>query len=101
MPRDRYLYRRTNQFVKAYKRYGPETRECIDGGLEDIHKYLETGKASYGLRIKSLGKRIYEARVNIHIRIAYHKGKEMVNFFCLGNHNDMQICLKNLKQLLF
>ncbi len=100
MPPDRYLYRRTNRFLKSYKHYGPEIQKRVDETLESIHKYLETGKAVYGLRVKCLRGEIYESRVNIHIRIAYYKGKDIIKFFCLGKHDDIQTCLKNLKQLL-
>ncbi len=100
MPGDRYLYRRTNSFLRSYKRYCPETQQCIDGTLEAVYEYLETGRAAYGLRIKSLGKRIYEARVDIHIRVAYYKGKDIIKFFCLGNHDNIQTCLKNLMEIV-
>ena len=64
---------------------------------DEILKYIKTGQAAYGLRIKKLHKRIYESRINIHLRIAYFKGKEIVKFFCLGDHDDIKHCLKNLK----
>ncbi len=65
--------------------------------LDKIKEYVETNQVSYGLRIKRLSQRIYEARINIHLRISYFRDKDIVKFFCLGNHDDIKRCLKNLR----
>lgn len=87
-------------FVKKFDSYAKREQEAINLVIEQVKNYLETNQASYGLRIKSLSLRIYEARVNIHLRIVYFRQKEVVKFFCLGNHDDIKRCLKNLKRFL-
>lgn len=95
-----FQYKLTNSFIKKYNNYDRSIQDLIDKGLRSIYNYIEKGQAPYGLRIKHLGKNIFEARVNIHLRIAYLKSKEITKFFCLGNHDDIKHCLKNLRQLL-
>ena len=83
-------------FVKKFDSHSPKEQGLITLTIEKIKNYLETSHAPYDLRIKKLSPRIYEGRINIHLRIAYFHEKDIVKFFCLGNHDDIQRCLKNL-----
>ncbi|MBU4305458.1 MAG: hypothetical protein KJ893_07565 [Candidatus Omnitrophica bacterium] len=87
-------------FVNKFDSYHAKEQKIIIGTIEDIKKYLETKQASYGLRIKKLSDKIYEARINIHLRIAFFRDKDVVKFFCLGNHDDIQRGLKSFQKLL-
>ncbi len=87
-------------FVKTFQSYSKAEQSTIYKTIEDILKYIETGQASYGLRIKKLHKRIYEARINISLRLAYFKAENTIKFFCLGNHDDIKYCLEKLRQIL-
>lgn len=71
-------------------------QESILDTIEQIKDYLETNNAPFGLRIKRLSTRIYEARVNIHLRIVYFREKDIVKFICLGSHDDIKRFLKNM-----
>lgn len=84
-------------FIEKFDTYQKEEQEVIAIALDKIKGYIETNQAPYGLRIKRLSHRIYEGRVNIHIRIAYFKDKDVVKFFCFGNHDDIKRCLRNLR----
>ncbi len=87
-------------FVKKFDSYSRREQEIISYTIEKIKEYLETNQAAYGLRIKKLSKMIYEGRINIHLRIAYFREKDIVKFFCLGDHEDIKRCLKNLRQMV-
>ena len=84
-------------FVKQFDRYGQVEQQAILETVERITRYFETGEAPYGLRIKKLSSRIYEGRVNINLRIAVFREPEIVKFFCLGNHDDIQRCLRSFR----
>jgi len=84
-------------FVKAFQSCSKGEQEIIYKTVEDTLKYIETGQATYGLRIKKLYKQIYESRVNLTLRLAYFKEKNVIKFFCLGNHDDIKRSLKSLK----
>ena len=86
-------------FIRKFDSYRTAEQKLISSAIDGIKEYLKTNQAPYGLRIKKLSKKIYEARINIHLRIAYFREKEAVKFFCLGNHEDIKRCLKILKQL--
>ena len=85
-------------FDKKLNSYNEPERGIALLTLKKIKDYLKTGRASYGLRIKKLSSKIYEGRINIHLRIAYFRGKGVIKFFCLGNHDDIKHCLKTLRQ---
>ncbi|MBN1522777.1 MAG: hypothetical protein JW928_09630 [Candidatus Aureabacteria bacterium] len=87
-------------FVKKFDSYKAPEQESIISTVEYIKTYLEKNQAPYGLRIKKLSSKVFEARINIHLRIAFFREKDVVKFFCLGNHEDIKRCLKRLKQLL-
>ncbi|MEK6647166.1 MAG: hypothetical protein AABY84_10905 [Candidatus Firestonebacteria bacterium] len=84
-------------FIKKFDSYNKHEQEFITQTLERIKEYMETNNAPYGLRIKKLSKKIYEGRINIHLRIAYFHENNLVKFFCLGNHDDIKRCLKTFK----
>jgi len=94
----KYIIHRS--FIKKFDSCKAKEQKIIVDAVEKIKKYLETNKAPYGLRIKRLSKKIYEGRINIHLRIAYFCEKDVVKFFCLGDHDDIKHCLKTLKQRL-
>ena len=94
----RYVILRS--FIKKFDSYPAKERKIIIGEVEKIKNFLETNKAPYGLRIKRLSKKIYEGRINIHLRIAYFRDNDVAKFFCLGDHDDIKHCLKTLKQRL-
>jgi len=84
-------------FIKKFDSYHKQEQEVINRAIEDIKQYLETSQASHGLRIKKLSEKIYEGRINIHLRIAFFRDKNMVKLFCLGSHDDIRRCLKSFK----
>ncbi len=84
-------------FVKKFDSYHRQEQGIINRTIEDIKQYLETNQASYGLRIRKLSEKIYEGRISIHIRIAFFRDKDVVKFFCLGNHDDIRRCLKSFR----
>lgn len=86
-------------FIKSYDRYHHDEQELIIETIRKIKDYLETNQGVYGLRIKRLSSMIYEARINIHLRIMFFREKDVVKFFCLGNHDNIRRCLKNLQRL--
>lgn len=90
----------TRHFVKLFENHNKADQEIIYNTVEETLKYIKTGQAAYGLRVKKLHTRIYEARVNIDLRLAYFREAGIVKFFCVGNHDDIRRCLKRLGQLL-
>lgn len=84
-------------FIKKFDSYHKQEQEIINRTIEDIQQYLETNQASHGLRIKRLFEKIYEGRINIHLRIAFFRDKDAVKFFCLGSHDDIRRCLKSFR----
>ena len=84
-------------FIEKFDAYQKQEQEAITATLDKVREYIDTNQAPYGLRIKRLSNRIYEARINIHLRIAYFRDRDIVKFFCLGNHDDIKRCLKNLR----
>ena len=84
-------------FIKKFDSYHKQEQEIISYTIEKTKEYLETNQTAYGLRLKKLSRKIYEARINIHLRIAYFREKDTVKFFCLGNHDDIKRCLKTFK----
>ncbi len=80
--------------IKKFDSCHKQEQEITSYTIEKTKEYLETNQAPYGLRLKKLSRKIYEARINIHWRIACFREKDTVKFFCLGNHDDIKGCLK-------
>lgn len=94
----RYIF--LTSFLRRFKAYQKPEQEIINETIESLKTYLETNRASYGLRIKRLSHRIFEARIDIKLRIAFFRQKDELIFFCLGNHDDIARCLKHLRSIL-
>lgn len=87
-------------FLKQFDNHSARDQEIITQTVEEIKSYIETNRAAYGLRIKRLSKRLFEGRMNIHLRIAYYRDRETVKFFCVGNHDDIRRSLKQIGRRL-
>lgn len=64
----------------------------------EIKDYLETGKASYGLRVKKIGRSSFEGRVSDKVRIIWVKEEDVVSFVVLGNHEEVQRYLRSFER---
>ena len=84
-------------FLKKFDAYASKEQQAVTQTVEEILHYLGSSTASYGLRIKKLSSKIYEARINIHLRILFYVDQGLVKFFALGNHDDIRRILKTLK----
>ncbi|MDO8644735.1 MAG: hypothetical protein Q7S00_07230 [bacterium] len=89
----RFVYKRS--FLKALDEADAFLKRLILQTDKDIKDYLETGKASYGLRVKRIGKRSFEGRVSDKVRIVWVKEKDLVSFVLVGNHQEVQSYLRN------
>lgn len=91
----KYLYKST--FLKAFKKAAPFLKKLILQTDKEIKDYLETGKASYGLRIKKIGSRSFEGRVSDKVRIVWVKKEDLVSFMLVGNHEEVQRYLRRFE----
>jgi hypothetical protein len=87
-------------FISKFDTYCASEQKVIIQTIDEIKQYLTSKQAPYGLRVKKLSSKIYEARINIHLRIVFFRDKDAVKFFCLGNHDDIQRSLKSFRKHL-
>lgn len=83
-------------FLKALDKLIPSEQELALKTDVAIKHYLETGKASFGLRMKQLRQKAFEARLNDRLRIVWVKESEEITFALLGNHEEVRRFIKNL-----
>jgi hypothetical protein len=88
-------------FVKKFDSFSAKEQASILATIEDTLTFFRRREVPHGLRIKKLSTNIYEARINIHLRIAFFADKDVLKFFCLGNHDDIKRMLKTLKSRVF
>ncbi|MBI1977069.1 MAG: hypothetical protein HYS56_06145 [Candidatus Omnitrophica bacterium] len=53
-------------------------------------------QASHGLRVKKLTPSIFEARVDIHLRLVFELKHDRLIFILIGNHDDIKRYLRSL-----
>ncbi len=53
-------------------------------------------QASHGLRVKKLTSSIFEARVDIHLRLLFELKQDRLVFILIGNHDDIKRYLRSL-----
>jgi len=94
-----FVITHTSHFKSYYKKLSPEDQAAIDNTIEAVVLYKQTGSAPFGLRIKQLRPKIYEARVDISTRLVFYADKNAVRFIALGNHDDILRTLKQIDKL--
>ena len=94
-----FLYKR--QYVKAFDALPLAEQQRVVAALEDIKRYVQTGHAPYGLRIKHLHAsaqaRVFEARVSLSLRILWLRQSHRVTLVLIGSHDDVQRFLRSFK----
>jgi hypothetical protein len=61
---------------------------------KQIKGYLGGQNAPYGLRIKNIGKNVFEARVSKQIRIVWVKQEDIITFALIGSHDEVRRFIK-------
>ncbi len=85
-----------SQFHRAYQRL-PEASQClVDLALKKFAPYLQTDEAGMGLGIKHLGRRTYEFRAGLALRVICVLDKEQVVLALIGTHDEVRRYLKRL-----
>ena len=90
----RFLYKR--EFLKRFDSYHQAIQELIIKTDQQIKEYLMTGLAPYGLRVRKIGPKTFEARVSDRIRVVWVKEKELVSFVLLGDHDEVRRFIKQI-----
>lgn len=87
-------------FQRAFDQLSQEKQTLAVKALEALRHYFQTGEAGYGLRVKKLyakgGRKTFEARVSLDLRILWVQTDEEAVFSLLGDHEEVQRFLKNL-----
>lgn len=92
----RFLYKKS--YLKVLDKANPLLKKLILQTDKEIKDYIETGKATYGLRIKKIGSRSFEGRVSDKIRIVWVKEDDLVSFMMMGNHEEVQRYLRSFER---
>lgn len=90
----KYVYCR--DYLKKYLSLSAGLKSLVLRTDEQIKAYYENQLASFGLRIKKLGARTYEARVNDRIRIVWLADEQEIIFALLGSHDEVRCFIKKL-----
>ncbi len=83
------------RFERAYHRLSELERHAVDSALQSFEHYLKTHQAAPGLGIKHLGRRTYEFRAGLNLRIVYLVHGEQMVLALLGTHDEVRAFLKN------
>ncbi len=90
----RFHYKK--EFIKQFDAYSRQAQELILESDRQIKGYIRGQNAPYGLRIKNIGKNVFEARVNKQIRIVWVKQEDMITFAIIGSHDEARHFIKRL-----
>jgi hypothetical protein len=90
----KFIYKK--EFLEKFVSHPLLLQKLILEVDQEIKAYLKTQNASYGLRIKKIGPKTYEARVTDKIRIVWVKDSDYIYFVLLGSHDEVRRFIKNL-----
>lgn len=88
------------RYLKRFDRFTRHEQVLVLEADRQIRAYYATRQAPQGLRIKLLytsgQEKIFEARANRSIRIAWAERGEEVSFLLVGNHDEIKRYLRAL-----
>lgn len=90
----KFVYKK--EFLKRFSSCPGPLKELILHADQEIKSYLETQDASYGLRIKKIGPRTFEARVTDKVRIVWVRQDDTIYFCLLGTHDEVRRFIKSM-----
>lgn len=90
----RFVYKK--EFIKHLETYPALLQQLILKTDQEIKTYLATQNAPYGLRIKKIGPKTFEARVTDRVRIVWVKDNDCVYFTLLGTHDEVRRFIREL-----
>lgn len=82
------------KFEAAYRHLPENEKRLVDKALENFQKYLDTGEIPGGLGVKHLGRRTYEFRAGLALRIIYVVEGEQIILALLGSHDEVRRFLR-------
>ena len=82
------------RFQRAYDRLSEAEQGLAKKALQSLQGYLESGHASGGLGVKTLGPGVYEFRVGLALRGVYVEEGSVLALAILGSHEDVRRFLK-------
>jgi hypothetical protein len=88
----RFHYKK--EFIKQFDVYSRQEQDLILEADRQIKDYVKDQNAPYGLRIKNIGKNVFEARVSKQIRIVWVKQEDMITFALIGSHDEVRRFIK-------
>ena len=83
------------RFGRAYQRLSEADQRLVDAALGRLQHYLDTGEAPVGLGIKRLGRRTYEFRAGLALRVVYVVEGVQVVLALLGSHDEVRRFLRS------
>ena len=92
----RFLYKKS--YLKVFDKADSFLQRLILQTDKQIKDYLESAKASYGLRVKKVGKKSFEARVSDKVRIVWVREGDLISFVMVGNHEEVQKYLRGFER---
>lgn len=91
----KFVYKK--EFIKRFDLCSVAIQELILDTIKQIKTYLENQEAFYGLRIKKIGPKTFEARVTDKIRVIWIKEENIISFALLGNHEEVRRFIKQIR----
>lgn len=82
------------EFNRAYYQLSEGDQKRVEEALLRSQDYLRTGQAPIGLGLKHLGRRTFEFRVGLSLRIVYVAEGDQIVLALLGNHDQVRRFLK-------
>ncbi len=64
--------------------------------IEKFQNVMESQQWPQGLRITHLRAEYFEFRVDIHLRVVYHRSGDLIQYVLYGSHDQVRRFLKTL-----
>ena len=90
----RYAYQPS--FLAATRHLSAAQAAQLVRAIERFQQALERGQWSKGLGLTHLRGAYFEFRVDIHLRVIYHRRDDLIHYVLYGNHDQVRRFLKSV-----
>ena len=90
----RYAYQPS--FLEATRHLSAAQAATLVKAIEKFQQAVESGQWSKGLGLTHLRGAYFEFRVDLHLRVVYHRHDDLIQYVLYGSHDQVRRFLKSV-----
>ncbi len=84
------------RFLTGLNKLSDAEVDRVEAALRVVPDCFGRPHVHSGISIRRLRQNVFECRVGLKLRLLFRENKGALEFFLVGDHDDVKACLKNI-----